>query len=58
MPQGPNVRRLIATKMSVLMIPPNTGKDALAVGIEAIKKPGNVGAVAREATDWVNRRSP
>jgi hypothetical protein len=51
--QGPNVKRLIAHKMSLLMIPPGSGKNALATGIAALMAPGNVGKVAREATAWV-----
>jgi hypothetical protein len=49
--QGPNVMRLIAHKMSI-MIPSGT-KDGLAAGIAALSKPGNIAAVAREATAWV-----
>lgn len=51
--QGPNVKKLIAHKMSLLMVPPGTGKGALAVAVGAMVKPGNVAAVAREATAWV-----
>jgi hypothetical protein len=50
--QGPNVKRLIVYRMSQLMVPP--GGD-IADAIEAIRKPGNIGAVAREATAWVER---
>ena len=35
------------------MIPPGTGKNALATGVAALMAPGNVGKVAREATAWV-----
>ncbi len=54
--QGPNVRKLISSKMSLLMIPPGKeyGKgEALATGVAALIKPGNIGAVAKEATAWV-----
>jgi hypothetical protein len=48
--QGPNVKRLIVHRMSQLMVPPGAGiGDALA----AMVKPGNISAVAREATAWV-----
>ena len=50
MVQGPNVKRLIAHKMSLLMVPPGGG---LHTALAALTKPGNVGNVAREATDWV-----
>ena len=50
--QGPNVKKLIIHKMSLLMIPPGT-KNGLVTGIEAIRKPGNLVSVAREATKWV-----
>ncbi len=50
--QGPNVRKLIAHKMSLIMIPPGT-VNGLATGIAALKAPGNVVKVAREATEWV-----
>jgi hypothetical protein len=51
--QGPNVKRLIAHKMSLLLIPPGSGKNALGVGLAGLAKPGNLVAVAREATAWV-----
>lgn len=50
--QGRNVKKLIAHKMSLIMIPPGCG-NGLATGIAALMKPGNVGTVAREATQWV-----
>lgn len=50
-PQGPNVRKLIATRMATLMVPAgSTIGDALG----AIAKPGNIGVVAKQATDWAN----
>jgi hypothetical protein len=50
--QGPNVRSLIVRKMSLLMIPVGS-KEPLETGIRALMEPGRIGAVAREATDWV-----
>ena len=50
--QGPNVRKLIATRMAAQMIPGGTG-NALAAGVEALMKPGNIGEQARKATEWV-----
>jgi hypothetical protein len=48
--QGPNVKRLIAYRMSQLMVPPGGGiTDAL----ESLIKPGNIGAVAKEATSQI-----
>ncbi len=52
MKQGPNVKKLIAHKMSLIMIPPGS-KNGLATGIAALRKPGNIFAVCREATAWV-----
>jgi hypothetical protein len=48
--QGPNVKRLIVYRMSHLMVPPGGG---IADAIEAIRKPGNIGAVAANATRFV-----
>lgn len=48
--QGPNVRKLIAHKMSLLMVPAGGG---LATALQALTKPGNLAAVAKEATAWV-----
>jgi len=54
--QGPNVKKLIAHKMSLLMIPVDTpAGQGLATGIAALAKPGNIASVCREATDWVNQ---
>ncbi len=52
--QGPNVKRLIAHKMSLLMVPPGCG-TGLKTAIEALTKPGNIVAVALEATAWVEQ---
>ncbi len=51
--QGPNVRRLIARKASLLMVPPGSG--GLPAAIEALRKHGNIIAVTREATAWVEQ---
>ncbi len=50
--QGPNVRKLIAHKMSLLMIPPGC-KDPFITGIESMLKPNGIGDAAREATRWI-----
>lgn len=51
---GPNVKKLIAHKMALDMIPVGTPPgEGLATGIAAIAKPGNVAAVCRAATEWV-----
>jgi hypothetical protein len=49
-PQGPNVKKLIAHKMSLIMVPPGGGIGSV---IGALTKPGNIGAAAKEATEWV-----
>jgi hypothetical protein len=51
MPQGPNVKRLIAHRMSLPLIPAGT-PSPLQAGLSALAKPGNITAVAREATEW------
>jgi hypothetical protein len=52
MTQGPNIRKLIARKMSLLMVPPGT-QAGLATAMTALTRPGNIVKVAREATEWV-----
>jgi hypothetical protein len=52
MHQGPNVRKLVIHKMSMLMVPPG---GRLQTALAALTKHGNVGAVAREATGWVEQ---
>lgn len=52
--QGPNVRRLIASKMSLIMIPPGTG-SGLATAVRTMLKPGGIGDAAKEATEWVRQ---
>lgn len=51
-PLGPNVKKLIVHKMSLLMVPPGCG-NGLQTALAALTKPGNLVAVAREATQWV-----
>jgi hypothetical protein len=48
--QGPNVRKLIAHKMSLLMVPKGAG---LAGALKSMVTPGAIGNFAREATQWV-----
>lgn len=48
--QGPNVRRLIAHKMSVDAVPKGGG---LADAITFLTSPGAIGRAAKEATAWV-----
>jgi hypothetical protein len=47
--QGPNVRKLIIHKMSLIMVPDGGG---IYSAIEAMATPGRIGEVAREATQW------
>jgi hypothetical protein len=48
--QGPNVKKLIARKMSRDAIPDGGG---FADGVKFLMDPQRVGKVAREATEWV-----
>lgn len=48
--QGPNVKKLIAHRMSQQIVPPGGG---LADAIGAMVEPGKLLAVSREATTWV-----
>ena len=50
MSQGPNVKKLIVHKMSLIMGPPGGGAGAV---VANLVRPGNLAAVAREATEWV-----
>jgi hypothetical protein len=50
--QGPNVKKLIVHKMSLLMIPPGC-KNPLETGLTAIANLSKDVSVVREATDWV-----
>ena len=50
--QGPNVKKLIIHKMSLLMIPPGT-ENPLSAGVEAIKKFVTDTSVVKQATEWV-----
>ena len=51
-PQGPNVKKLIVHKMSLLMVPPAGG---LAETVALMAKPGGIGGAAKEATVWVEQ---
>lgn len=53
-PQGPNVRRLIAHKMSLIMVPPGA-KDGFAAAVGSMLRPGGIGDAAKEATEWVRQ---
>jgi hypothetical protein len=53
MKQGPNVRKLIVTRMSVLIVPAGSGKKSFSVAVEALRKEGNLLRICREATAWV-----
>lgn len=48
--KGPNVKKLIAHKMSILAIPPGGG---LADGVEFLMSKERVIQAAKEATAWV-----
>lgn len=50
---GPNVRRLIARKMSLLAIPPGSGKDSMALGVEMFTNRGKFTSIAAEASAFV-----
>jgi hypothetical protein len=50
--QGPNVKRLIAHRMSVVIVPSGGGlPDAL----QAMTSPGRLVEIGREATAWVRQ---
>ncbi len=48
---GPHVKKLIAARMSILMIPPGS-PNPLATGLEALQSP-QLKDYARNAKDWV-----
>lgn len=52
---GPNVKRLIARKMSLLAIPAGSGKDAFADGLDVITNRGKFASIAAEASAWVKQ---
>lgn len=52
---GPNVKRLIVHKMSLLAIPVGSGKDSLSLGVEALTNRGKFASIAAEASDWVRK---
>lgn len=55
-PIGPNVRRLIAHKAALMMVPPGCGDGkgaAFAVAINALATPGNLAQMTKAAAAWV-----
>lgn len=50
---GPNVRRLIARKMSLLAIPAGSDKDSLALGVEMFTNRDKFQSIATDAAAWV-----
>jgi hypothetical protein len=54
MKQGPNVKKLICHKMALIIAPSHVSGGVPAV-VDAIAKPGNLEAVARAATAWVEQ---
>ncbi len=52
---GPNVKRLIVHKMSLLAIPVGSGKDSLPFGLQALTNRGKFASIAAEAGDWVRQ---
>ena len=50
---GPNVRRLIARKMTLLAIPVGSGKDSFSRGLEVITDRDKFSATADKAAAWV-----
>lgn len=51
---GPNVKSLIARKMSLLAIPVGS-KNPLAAGLEALTRRGKFSSIAAEASAWVQQ---
>lgn len=49
--QGPNVKKLIASRMAVIAIPRNGGFQD---GIAFLTNPAAITQAARDATEWVN----
>lgn len=52
---GPNVKRLIVYRMSLLAIPVGSGKDSFSRGLEALTSRGKFSSIAAEASDWVQK---
>lgn len=52
---GPNVKRLIVRKMSLLAIPVGSGKDSFNLGVEVLTNRGKFASIAAEASDWVQK---
>ncbi len=50
MTQTPNIQKLITHKMALIMCPADAGIGA---ALNSLAKAGNIGAVCREATAWV-----
>lgn len=48
--QGPNVKKLIVRKMSLIAVPAGAG---IGSALNFLTDPGAIGAAAREATEWV-----
>lgn len=48
--QGPNVRKLIVRKMTLIMVPACGGLQSVA---SCLTRPGGIEQAAREASDWV-----
>lgn len=48
--QGPNVKKLIVRKMSMLMVPKGAGLQDV---MQSLTSPGNIGEAAKQATEWV-----
>ena len=47
---GPNVKKLIIRKMSLLMVPPGGGAEDV---IRSLTTPGKIAEVGRQAREWV-----
>jgi len=54
-PIGPNVKKLIARKMSSLAIPVGSGKESFAKGLDVITSREKFLSIASQASDFVRR---
>lgn len=52
MKQGPNVTKLIAHKMSLIMVPTGV-ENAFAATLSNLTKPGGISDAATQAAEWV-----
>ena len=52
---GPNVKRLIVHKMSLLAIPVGSGRNSLMLGAEMLTNRGKFASTAAEASNWVRQ---